>query len=79
MLSAADDALVASIAEVYNQDRAAFNKTVSAEEFPCSHSPIPSGCTLTLATIATTGSGVGQEGTPDRSSRVSKVFAHVSH
>lgn len=29
--SAADDALVASIAEVYNQDRAAFNKNVSSE------------------------------------------------
>lgn len=31
MLSAADDALVASIAEVYNQDRAAFNKNVRRE------------------------------------------------
>lgn len=79
MLSAADDALVASIAEVYNQDRAAFNKTVSSEEYPLAVTSPESEWMLTSATTVTTGSGVGQEGTPEWSSRVSKVFAHVSH
>jgi hypothetical protein len=56
----ADDALVASIAEVYNADRTTFTKNVRS---------VPSLCptfrsALILFLSFRAGSGVGQEGTP---------------